>query len=307
MGTPEFAVASLHALLVAKAQVVGVITAPDRPAGRGRKLQHSAVKEYALKHGLPLLQPTNLKAPDFLAALAALGADLQVVVAFRMLPREVWQMPPLGTFNLHASLLPQYRGAAPINWAIINGETHSGATTFFIDERIDTGTIILQETVDIHPEDNAGSLHDRLMVLGAGLVVRTCELIAQGLAPTVPQRESGELLPAPKLDKENCRIDWASPLRQIHDRIRGLSPYPGAWCLLVNGPREEVLKIFKSAVEPVDHDLPLGSLKKEKDSLKVAVRGGFLHILQLQLSGKRRMETRELLNGLQLEKEAHLR
>jgi len=307
MGTPDFAVASLRALLVAKAPVVGVITAPDRPAGRGRKLQHSAVKALALEKGLELLQPTNLKDPEFLASLRAWKADLQVVVAFRMLPREVWQMPRLGTFNLHASLLPQYRGAAPINWAIINGETRTGATTFFIDEKIDTGTIILQEAMDILPGDNAGSLHDRLMTLGAHLVVHTCLLIVDGRANPVRQRESGELRAAPKLDKENCRIDWEAPLGRIHDLIRGLSPYPGAWCLLESGPREDTLKIFESAIEPVAHDLPLGSLHREKDTLKVAVKDGFLHILQLQLSGKRRMETKELLNGLNLEKEARLR
>ena len=307
MGTPEFAVGSLRALLEAGQQVVGVITAPDRPAGRGRKLHYSAVKEFALEKGLEPLQPTNLKDQGFLAALKDLDADLQVVVAFRMLPREVWQMPQRGTFNLHASLLPQYRGAAPINWAIINGETQTGVTTFFIDEKIDTGTVILQEEEDILPGDNAGSLHDRLMSRGARLVVRTCEKISQGNARTVPQPESGELRPAPKLERENCRIDWEAPLERIHDHIRGLSPYPGAWSVLKNGDREETLKIFKSDMEPALHELPLGRAIREKDVLKVSVKGGFLHILHLQLPGKRRMEIREALNGLNLEKDAYLR
>jgi len=307
MGTPDFAVGSLRALLDAGNQVVGVITAPDRPAGRGRRMQHSAVKEFALERGLELLQPTNLKARDFLASLQALEADLQVVVAFRMLPREVWQMPKEGTFNLHASLLPQYRGAAPINWAIINGETKTGVTTFFIDEKIDTGTIILQEEEEIRPGDNAGSLHDRLKARGAELVVTTCRMISEGRVATTAQKESGELRTAPKLDKENCRVDWEAPMKGIHDQIRGLSPYPGAWCLFKNGDRQDSIKLFDTAMEPTDHELPVGTLLQEKDLLKVAVKGGFLHILHLQLSGKRRMEIREVLNGLNLESGACLR
>lgn len=307
MGTPDFAVGSLRAILEAGLQVVGVITAPDRPAGRGRKLQYSAVKEFALQKNLELLQPTNLKDEGFLEELSALEANLQVVVAFRMLPRQVWEMPELGTFNLHASLLPQYRGAAPINWAIINGETRTGATTFFIDDKIDTGNIILQAEEPIGPEDDAGSLHDRLMALGAELVVRTCLLIGQGAAERIQQVESADLMPAPKIDKETCRIDWNAPLDRVHDHIRGLSPYPGAWCLLVNGKREEPIKIFKSRMEAADHDLPLGALSRDKNSLKVALRDGFLELLELQLPGKRRMKIGEVLNGLNLENDSYLR
>src|SRR5690606_2847232 len=307
MGTPDFAVGSLQAILDAGLQVVGVITAPDRPAGRGRKLHYSAVKEFALQRELELLQPTNLKDKGFLEELRALDANLQVVVAFRMLPRQVWEMPNLGTFNLHASLLPQYRGAAPINWAIINGETRTGATTFFIDDKIDTGNIILQAEEPIYPGDDAGSLHDRLRSLGADLVVRTCLLIGKGTAPRIQQREVADLKPAPKLDKQTCRIDWNASLNRVHDHIRGLSPYPGAWCLLVNGQREEPIKIFKSRMEAVDHDLPPGSLSRDRNSLKVALRDGFLELLELQMPGKRRMKILEVLNGLNLENDSYLR
>lgn len=307
MGTPDFAVGSLQAILEAGMEVVGVVTAPDRPAGRGRKLQYSAVKEFALERDLDLLQPTNLKDKGFLEGLRALDADLQVVVAFRMLPKPVWEMPKLGTFNLHASLLPQYRGAAPINWAIINGETKTGVTTFFIDDKIDTGNIILQAVEPIYPGDDAGSLHDRLRELGAALVVRTCLLIGSGTADRIPQGEATDLRPAPKIDKETCRIDWNAPLERVHDHIRGLSPYPGAWCLLVNGQREEPIKIFKSGMEVVDHDQPIGTLSRDRNSLKVALRDGFLELLELQMPGKRRMKIKEVLNGLSLENDSYLR
>jgi len=307
MGTPDFAVGSLQAILEAGLQVVGVITAPDRPAGRGRKIQYSAIKEFALQRDLVLLQPTNLKDKGFLEELRALAANLQVVVAFRMLPKQVWEMPELGTFNLHASLLPQYRGAAPINWAIMGGDTRTGVTTFFIDEKIDTGNIILQAEEPIFPEDDAGSLQDRLKALGAELVVRTCHLIGEGTAKRVEQREAADLRPAPKIDKETCRIDWNAPLARVHDHIRGLSPYPGAWSLLVNGQREEPIKIFKGAMEAGEHKLPPGTLVRDKNSLKVALKDGFLELLELQMPGKRRMKIREVLNGLNLENDSHLR
>jgi methionyl-tRNA formyltransferase len=307
MGTPDFAVGSLKQLLEAGFKVVGVITAPDRPAGRGRKLQESAVKQFAVKHQLKVLQPTNLKDEAFLEDLKSLDANLQVVVAFRMLPKVVWQMPAYGTFNLHASLLPQYRGAAPINWAIINGETETGVTTFFIDEKIDTGNIILQKGANIRPEDNAGDLHDRLMELGAHLVVDTCKQIEAGTVSLQKQDESMELKPAPKIHKDTCRIDWNSSIKDIYNHIRGLSPYPGAWTELVNDGKAAPMKIFRTEMETSEHDYIVGKLVVEKKSLKVAVKEGHLNLLELQLPGKRRMQVNEVLNGLNLEKEAHLR
>ncbi len=307
MGTPDFAVGSLRQLLEANFNVVGVITAPDKPAGRGRKVQESAVKQFAAEHNLKVLQPTNLKDEDFLEELKSLDANLQVVVAFRMLPKSVWQMPEHGTFNLHASLLPQYRGAAPINWAIINGETETGVTTFFIDEKIDTGNIILQKTEKILPDDSAGTLHDRLMELGAHLVVETCKQIEEGTVTLQKQDESLELKPAPKIHKDTCRIDWNARIDEIYNHIRGLSPYPGAWTELVNGGKAEPMKIFKTEMEQADHNYNLGALVAEKKSLKVAVKGGYISLLELQLPGKRRMQVNEVLNGLNLENGAHLR
>lgn len=307
MGTPDFAVASFKSILEAGFKVVGAITAPDRPAGRGRKVQASAVKQFALEHQIKVLQPTNLKDESFLEALRELKADLQVVVAFRMLPKVVWQMPKYGTFNLHASLLPQYRGAAPINWAIINGETETGVTTFFIDDKIDTGSIILQKKEVILPEDNAGTLHDRLMELGASLVVETCQQIVSGTVNRLPQKETEDLKPAHKIHKETCRVDWEAPLEDIHNLIRGLSPYPAAWTHLVNHGKEEAIKIYETQMESKTHKQPNGQLLVEKKALKVAVSGGYLHILELQLPGKRKMKVSEVLNGLNLDENAHLR
>ncbi|GLU44958.1 methionyl-tRNA formyltransferase [Muricauda sp. NBRC 101325] len=307
MGTPDFAVGTLAQLLKAEFNVVGVITAPDRPAGRGRKVQESAVKQFAVEHNLKVLQPTNLKDEDFLNELKSLNANLQVVVAFRMLPKAVWQMPEYGTFNLHASLLPQYRGAAPINWAIINGETATGVTTFFIDEKIDTGNIILQQTEKIVPEDNVGTLHDRLMEIGAELVVETCKQIEAGTVSRKAQLESSELKAAPKIHKETCEIDWNGTLQQIQNHIRGLSPYPGAWTTMINGEKEDQIKIFTTEMEQANHNYNVGTLVLEKKSLKVAVKNGFIILLELQLPGKRRMKVSEILNGLNLDKEAYLR
>ena len=307
MGTPDFAVASLKALVEAGFEVVGVITAPDRPAGRGRKVQESAVKQYAVAHQLKVLQPTNLKDEEFLEELRSLKANLHVVVAFRMLPKAVWQMPEHGTFNLHASLLPQYRGAAPINWAIINGEKETGVTTFFIDEEIDTGSIILQKTEKIEDEDNVGSLHDRLMVLGGELVVETCTQIASGEVSSSPQKHFEDLKPAPKIHKDTCQIDWSASLDDIHNLIRGLSPYPAAWSYFVNHDKEESIKIYKTQKEFVQHNEKIGKLIADKKTLKVAVTGGYLHLLEIQLPGKRKMETSAVLNGLDLDKNAHLR
>ena len=307
MGTPDFAVGSLEQLLKADFNVVGVVTAPDRPAGRGRKVQESAVKQFAVQHNLKVLQPTNLKDEAFLEELKSLDANLQVVVAFRMLPKAVWQMPEHGTFNLHASLLPQYRGAAPINWAIINGETETGATTFFIDEKIDTGSVILQKTATILPDDNVGTLHDRLMELGSHLVVETCRQIETGTVTRQKQDESIALKPAPKIHKDTCRIDWEASLKDIYNHIRGLSPYPGAWTELVNGDKAEPMKIYTTEMEEAEHNYSIGKLIAEKKSLKVAVDDGYISLLELQLPGKRRMQINEVLNGLNLENEAHLR
>ncbi|MEZ4811284.1 MAG: methionyl-tRNA formyltransferase [Allomuricauda sp.] len=307
MGTPDFAVASLKGLIQAGFNVVGVVTAPDKPAGRGRKIQESAVKQFAQEHRLKVLQPTNLKDEAFLRELEDLKANLQVVVAFRMLPKVVWDMPKYGTFNLHASLLPQYRGAAPINWAIMNGETETGVTTFFIDDKIDTGSIILQETEEIRPDDDAGTLHDRLMDLGAKLVVETCERISNGTFAIKPQVHLDELKPAHKIHKDTCRVDWTAPLKKIHDHIRGLSPYPTAWTLLVNNGEEENIKIYKTQMEPMEHSHPIGKLIADKKTLKVAANGGYLHLLEIQLPGKRKMDAAEVLNGLNLAEMAHLR
>ena len=306
MGTPEFALASLDKIVTSRFQVVGVITAPDKPAGRGRKLTQSPVKKYALEHDLHVLQPTNLKDPDFQEELKSLNANLFVVVAFRMLPRSVWEMPEFGTFNLHASLLPQYRGAAPINWAVINGEKESGVTTFYINEKIDTGEIILQERITINELDTAGDLHDRLMELGADLVLKTIEYIAEGEVPTQIQKEAADLKPAPKIHKETCQIDWNQSAETICNLIRGLSPYPGAWTRLVNGPESKDVKIYKASFVAEEHSHNVGSVISTKKRLMVAVNGGLILIWEIQLPGKRKMSIQDVLNGLKLEKDAHM-
>lgn len=301
MGTPEFAVGILEGILQAGYKVCGVVTAPDRPAGRGRKLQQSAVKMYAVTKGLPVLQPTNLKSPEFISDLKGLDHNLQVVVAFRMLPEVVWKMPEYGTFNLHASLLPQYRGAAPINWAIIKGETVTGVSTFFIDDKIDTGEIILRKEVSIGQDENAGELHDKLKAAGTGLVLETLDQLKLGITSSRKQEASAALKEAPKLTKENTKINWEAPLEDIYNFIRGLNPYPGAWCYFQNGKEQLLIKIFDVEVEKTPHDLPAGTVIAENRNLKVAVSGGFLNLLVIQFPGKRKMKTRELLNGYQLE------
>ncbi|PIB27898.1 methionyl-tRNA formyltransferase [Maribacter sp. 4G9] len=306
MGTPDFAVGILDAIVKANHTIVGVVTAPDRPSGRGRKLNESAVKKYAMANGLPILQPTNLKSEDFLKDLKELNANLQVVVAFRMLPKAVWQMPELGTFNLHASLLPDYRGAAPINWAIINGETKTGVTTFFIDEKIDTGAIILQKEMDILADEDAGSLHDRLMILGARAVLETLGRIIAGDLDTTVQESTADLKVAHKIHRETCKIDWNLPLNKIYDMIRGLSPYPAAWSILYNESDETIIKIYRTSKEASKHSLENGTLIFDKKEIKVAVKNGFLHLLEVQLQGKRKMNVVDLLNGLNLSKNAHL-
>lgn len=305
MGTPDFAVAGLAKLVTTGYQVVGVITAPDRPAGRGRKIHESAVKQYAVAQGIPVLQPKNLKDKEFLKALKAWNGTLQVVVAFRMLPAVVWQLPTYGTFNLHASLLPQYRGAAPINWALINGETKTGVTTFFIDDKIDTGAILLQRVIDIAPDEDAGSLHDKLMELGAEVILETVQLIAQGAAIPTKQKESEALKPAPKIFRDDCKIDWQWKAETVYNFVRGLSPYPVAWTTIQNGETPLVVKLYKVAVEKTNHSYKIGSVLSSKTDLKIAVSDGFISVLELQLPGKRKMPTKAVLNGFQFKKEAY--
>ncbi|MCF7568088.1 methionyl-tRNA formyltransferase [Sabulilitoribacter arenilitoris] len=297
MGTPDFAVATLKALVENDYNIVGVITAPDKPAGRGRKLNESAVKQYAKSVELNILQPTNLKNEDFIDELKALKANLQIVVAFRMLPKVVWQMPKYGTFNLHASLLPNYRGAAPINWAIINGETKTGVSTFFIDEKIDTGEMILQEEIDIDSKENAGSLHDKLMSIGSKLVLKTVALIEKGEAETKPQIDTNDIKTAHKLNKDNCKINWNDSINNIYNLIRGLSPYPAAWCTLINDEDELDIKIYKANKEKTSHNLEIGAIISTKKELKVAVTNGYIIIQEIKLPGKRAMDVKSLLNG----------
>ncbi len=306
MGTPEFAVASLAAIIYANYKVVGVITAPDRPAGRGQQLRQSAIKTFAIKNDLKVLQPTNLKNTDFVEELKALKANLQIVVAFRMLPKAVWNMPEYGTFNLHASLLPNYRGAAPINWAIMNGEKETGVTTFFIDEKIDTGEIILQKKISIENDENAGSLHDNLMTLGSSLVIETINLIATNKVATQKQNEISSLKSAYKIHKETCEIDWNSSIETIYNHIRGLSPYPAAWTTLYNKDTKTLVKIYKVRKELAEHQLKNGHIMATKKEMKVAVQKGFIHLLEIQLQGKRKMKTNEVLNGLKLNKIAKM-
>lgn len=304
MGTPDFAVGVLETMLQEEVNVVGVVTSTDKPAGRGRKLRPSAVKQLALKQGLPLLQPPNLKEEAFHAQLAALKANLFVVVAFRMLPKVVWSMPEYGTFNLHASLLPQYRGAAPINWAIINKEKQSGVTTFFIDEQIDSGALILQDTVDIRPSETAGSLHDKLMEVGSKLVIRTIRLIEQGPVRALEQPQAHGLKPAPKLNRDNTRIDWGLPFDNLDAFIRGLNPYPSAWTTLLDNGKEIKTKIFSVQFEKLDRQMELGDVLVADKKIKVAIQDGFAIIDEIQLSGKRKMSAKELLNGFDFSKDA---
>ena len=304
MGTPDFAVGTLAALLNANINVVGVITAPDKPAGRGRKINQSAVKKYALEKELTILQPTNLKSEEFITELESLKANLQIVVAFRMLPKMVWKMPEFGTFNLHASLLPDYRGAAPINWAIINGETKTGVSTFFIDEKIDTGNVILQEEVIIGEDDNLGELHDTLMNVGSHLVVKTVQLIKEDKATTVKQPEVEEKS-APKIFNETCKINWNDSLSNIYNLIRGLNPYPAAWTTLNDNNSEIKVKIYDVKKETETHTLKNGTIITSKNEIKVAVTNGYLIIESLQLSGKRKMDSKSLLNGFTFSKDAY--
>lgn len=304
MGTPEFAVGILDTIIKNNYDVVGVITAADKPAGRGQKIKYSAVKEYALANNLTLLQPTNLKDETFLAELKALNANLQIVVAFRMLPKVVWEMPSLGTFNLHASLLPNYRGAAPINWAIINGETKTGVTTFFIDDKIDTGAMILNSEIAIEPTESAGELHDRLMNLGSTTVIDTLKIIENGNVTTTIQEDNEEIKTAYKLNKENCKIDWTKSGDEINNLIRGLSPYPAAWCFLKDKNEELSIKIYEAKLVLESHSFEIGSLISSKKEIKIAIKNGYILLLSLQLPGKKRMQVAELLNGITFTEDA---
>jgi len=301
MGTPEFAVASLKALVENGYNVVGVVTAPDRPSGRGQKMHQSDVKLYAVSQGLPVLQPEKLKDENFLEALKSLNHDIQIIVAFRMLPEVVWEMPPMGTFNLHGSLLPHYRGAAPLNWAIINGDQETGVTTFLLKQEIDTGNILFQEKIPIGPEETIGELHDALMDIGANLVLKTVDALAEGNISSLAQDKliiDPERLHAPKIFKENCMIDWNKPGVIINNLIRGLSPYPAAWTNFQSSVSETGVKIFKASFEPTGHQCTSGEIQSDnKKYFKIACADGFLHILDLQLAGKKRLGIAEFLRG----------
>ena len=298
MGTPEFAVASLDALVNAGYNIVGVITAPDKPAGRGLKLHESAVKKYAVEKGLKVLQPEKLKNPQFLEELKSLKSDLQVVVAFRMLPEVVWNMPPMGTINVHASLLPQYRGAAPINWAVINGEKETGVTTFKLKHEIDTGDILLQEKISISENETAGELHDKLKELGAKVLVRTVQGLADGSLKETPQsaisNQQSAIKHAPKIFTETCRIDWNKPVDEVHNLIRGLSPFPGAFTHL----NDKLLKIYRSEKEHNQPSISAGQFETDsKTFLKFSCNDGFILVKELQLEGKKRMDVEDFLRG----------
>jgi methionyl-tRNA formyltransferase len=299
MGTPEFAVPSLEILIENKYNIVAVITAPDRPQGRGQKVTYSPVKDCAVNHQIPVLQPTNLKAPEFLEELRSYQSNLQIVVAFRMLPEVVWSMPSLGTFNLHASLLPQYRGAAPINWAIINGEKETGATTFFLKHEIDTGSIIFQVKQTIGDSDDAGILYERLMQKGAELVLKTVKAIEQNNYPSIPQREPNEIRHAPKIFKETCEIKWDNSSEQVRNHVRGLSPYPAAWTTIAG----KVFKVFKVSVldqEPDQNKKPGDFLTDNKNYIYIKTSNGWVSLEEIQLEGKKRMTVQEFFRGNKL-------
>ncbi|MGN0036543.1 MAG: methionyl-tRNA formyltransferase [Bacteroidaceae bacterium] len=306
MGTPDFAVESLKCLVEGGYNVVAVVTMPDKPMGRHRSvLQPSPVKTYAVEHGLPVLQPERLKDEAFLDQLRALQADLQIVVAFRMLPEVVWSMPRLGTFNLHASLLPQYRGAAPINWAVINGDTETGITTFFLKHEIDTGEVIQQVRVPIAETDDVEAVHDRLMLLGGRLVTDTVDAILAGTVRPVPQEQMAqpaELRPAPKIFKDTCRINWHQSAKRVYDFVRGLSPYPAAWTELHQSGATSVVKVYQTRREEVSHTCPVGTVQTDgKTYLRVAVADGYVYLTSLQLAGKKRMAVADFLRGFKAE------
>ena len=305
MGTPDFAVETLRLLVERGYNVVAVVTMPDKPAGRGHKIQFSPVKQYAISAGLPILQPERLKDENFIAELKSYNADLQIVVAFRMLPEVVWNMPPMGTFNLHASLLPQYRGAAPINWAVMNGDKETGITTFFLQHEIDTGKVIQQRSIPIAETDNVGDIHDRLMMLGAEMVCETVDNIIAGRVEAIPQEDmmtDEPLRPAPKIFKETCHLDFSRYVIDLYNQVRGLSPYPAAWCEFVSPDNERYgVKIFEASYRLCQHDKNPGSINTDgKKIIEVACEGGYLQFVSLQLAGKKRLLTEELLRGFRM-------
>jgi len=304
MGTPEISTFSLKTILESKHEVVGVVTSTDKPAGRGRKINQSDVKKFAVEKNLKILQPEKLKNPDFIKELSDLKPDLIVVLAFRMLPKEVWQLAKYGTINLHASLLPQYRGAAPINWAIINGETETGVTTFFIDEKIDTGKVILQEKIAIEKTDNAGTLHDKIMIKGAETLLKTIDLIDTNNHEVIEQGKilelNKQLKVAPKIFKADCRINWQESITNIFNFIRGLNPYPGAWCYLVKNEKEISAKIFDVETEHHKHDYSIGEIFFDKNGFKIAVKYGFIIVKKFRLEGKKILNSDEFVRGFNL-------
>ena len=296
-GTPDFARASLEAIHTSAHEVVGVVTVADKASGRGQKVHQSPVKTYAVEHGLPLFQPEKLRNEEFLSQIQSLNADIFVVVAFRMMPKVLFSMPRLGTFNLHASLLPDYRGAAPINYAVINGETKSGVTTFFINEKIDEGNILLQAETEISPEDNAGTLHDRLMEIGAKLVVETLDGLAEGKLTEIPQNQKENPKTAYKIFKEDTKIDWEKEVEVIHNFIRGMSPYPAAFTILEVGGEQKILKIFKGKFQKIEHSKEDGEIEISKNEFKIYAKNGVYFPEELQLEGKKRMNLKDFLNG----------
>jgi methionyl-tRNA formyltransferase len=302
-GTPEFATSVLKTLHESQHHVVAVVTAADKPAGRGMHLQQSDVKRYAVVQGIPVLQPTNLKDDGFLEILKSYGADLQVIVAFRMLPKSVWSMPPLGTFNLHASLLPRYRGAAPINWAIINGDTETGVTTFFIDDKIDTGAIIDQSRCSIRKDEDVGTLYTALMALGSALTLRTVQTIATGRITTIAQSSGSDVTQAPKLTNENTTINWNTPARRVDAFVRGLYPFPIAKATLIQ-KQTATIKIFKTVVVTKNHKMEPGSIVIDGGNILIACAVDFINILELQLPSKKRMKAKDLLNGFSFDPDA---
>ncbi|QZE16011.1 methionyl-tRNA formyltransferase [Halosquirtibacter laminarini] len=307
MGTPGFAVESLKALVEGAYNVVAVVTVPDKPAGRGQKVRMSEVKQYALEHDLPVLQPEKLKTPEFVEALRSFKADLQIVVAFRMLPEIVWAMPKMGTFNLHGSLLPNYRGAAPLNWALINGDKKTGVTTFLLKHEIDTGNLLFQESIDIDLYDNVGTVHDKLMVIGASLVCKTVDALASGdVAPMDQDKmiaEGAVSNHAPKIFKADCQVSSGLSVMDFHNKVRGLSPYPAAWIALNDGDKKYTAKLFSTIPSVESHTDPIGQVVQDKDMLRVSLKDGYVWFEEMQLAGKKRMKTVQFINGFRIEKE----
>ena len=300
MGTPQFAVEALKKINESNHQIVGVVCPPDKPSGRGHKLKYCEVKQYALSQNLKVLQPEKLKSSKFLSDLKNLNADLFIVVAFRMLPKEVWSIPKYGTFNIHASLLPQYRGAAPINWALINGEKKTGVTSFLIDEKIDTGAILLYEECVIGKNENVGELHDRLMLMGAELTIKTCEGIFNNKIEPRVQQNTPKLKNAPKLFKSDCKIDWSKSSLEIYNHIRGLSPYPVAWTNIISNNESKTIKIFNADFTLVNHKKEIAEIDINKNSLKIYTKDGFINILEIQIAGKKKMDIQSFLNGINI-------